>query len=125
MNLHRALAGPQRAGRIVGHHLCSTVAAPGNCLPGDVSRQEQWRRSEPVRPSAEHSLGRKRDRQQLFFGMGWRGQLDADGHAGAVVPDRHRDGAEAETVDQAVLRTMRRLTRSWLSASAGRAKDPR
>src|SRR5438445_609801 len=31
--------------------------------------------------------------------MGGRGQLQPDGHAGAVAPDRHRDRAKAEVVD--------------------------
>jgi len=60
---------------------------------------EHWRRSEPVCPRAERALGRKRDRQQLFFGTGRRGQLEADRHAGAVAPDRHRDRAQAEVID--------------------------
>jgi hypothetical protein len=70
-----------------------------------VSRSEQRRLTEPVGRSAKHSLGRQRDCQQLFLGVGGRGQLEADGHAGAVPADRHRD-------------CVRRLTRRWLSASA-------
>ena len=64
-----------------------------------VSGSEQRRRSQPVGGGAKQALGHQRDCQQLLLGIGGRGQLQPDGHAGAVAADRHRDRAEPEIVD--------------------------
>jgi pimeloyl-ACP methyl ester carboxylesterase len=68
--------------------------APAQFLP-----REQRGCSEPVHGGAEDPLRRERDGEQLLLGMGGRGQLQPDGHAGAVAPDRQRDRAEVEVVD--------------------------
>src|SRR3954447_6480014 len=65
-----------------------------------ASRDEQLWRSEPVHPGAEHSLSRERNCEQLLFGIGGCDQLQANGHAGAIAPDRHCNRTEPQIIDR-------------------------
>jgi hypothetical protein len=86
--------------------------------PAQFLPSEQRGCSEPVGRGAQHSLGRQRDCEQLFLGVGRRRQLEADGHAGVVSADRHRDRAEAEIVDPSRIADDAAIDPRWLSASA-------
>ena len=48
----------------------------------------------------ELALRRECDREKPRFPTGGRSQLEPDGHAGAIAPDRHCDRAQPEIIDR-------------------------